>query len=294
MDQAALQATLHTLDVWIIIFGVLVAIGAVGGSIAGYKRWRYGEELQALQNTQSLQMQRTAAEAQKSAAEAQKGAAEAQKGAAEATKQAAEASSHLADANARAASAEKQAAEAQKQAAEANTHLADANARAANAEKQAADARAKAAKAQLDLERFKAPRHLSPAQMVALTTAARPYAGTTFTLAIYDDKESLDLMWQISEALVNAGWKEAAWAGPGDTALNRGGGHPSAGFMRVDAVHVEIDSTRAATLQVPAEHLVGALRNAGLETIGAMGNVAEGNKDVITVIVGRKPVETNK
>jgi hypothetical protein len=48
MGKAALQASLNTLDVWLIIFGLLVAIGAVGGSVAGFLHWRRSGELQTI------------------------------------------------------------------------------------------------------------------------------------------------------------------------------------------------------------------------------------------------------
>ena len=48
MGKAALQAWLNALDVWLIIFGVLVAIGAVGGSVAGFLHWRRSGQLQAI------------------------------------------------------------------------------------------------------------------------------------------------------------------------------------------------------------------------------------------------------
>jgi hypothetical protein len=84
MGKAALQASLNTLDVWLIIFGLLVAIGAVGGSVAGYLHWRRSGELQTVLEAENLAQQNEIATANATAAEAEQRAAEANQKAAEA------------------------------------------------------------------------------------------------------------------------------------------------------------------------------------------------------------------
>jgi hypothetical protein len=77
MGKAALQASLNTLDIWLIVFGLLVAIGAVGGSVAGYLHWRRSGQLQTVLEAENLAQQQEIAKANATAAQAQQRAAEA-------------------------------------------------------------------------------------------------------------------------------------------------------------------------------------------------------------------------
>ena len=52
-----LEALLRTLDVWVIIFGVFVAIGFAGESIVGFIHFRKGSQLQQLQTAENLAQQ---------------------------------------------------------------------------------------------------------------------------------------------------------------------------------------------------------------------------------------------
>jgi hypothetical protein len=70
LSKAALEASLHNLDIWLIAFGILVAIGAVGGSVAGFLHWRRSGELQVIQAAENLSLQGQVAFAQKSASDA--------------------------------------------------------------------------------------------------------------------------------------------------------------------------------------------------------------------------------
>lgn len=70
MGKAALQASLNKLDVWLIAFGVLVAIGAVGGSVAGYLHWRRSGQLQTVLETENFAQQNDIAQANARALEA--------------------------------------------------------------------------------------------------------------------------------------------------------------------------------------------------------------------------------
>jgi hypothetical protein len=71
MGRTELERSLSTLDIWLIIFGVFVAIGVVGESIAGFLHWRRSGQLQMLQTTENLALQKAVAEANTRALDAQ-------------------------------------------------------------------------------------------------------------------------------------------------------------------------------------------------------------------------------
>jgi hypothetical protein len=77
VGKAELEAALNALDIWIIMFGILVAIGAVGTPIAGYLHWRRGNQLQELQTAENLELQQGIARLRAESAEANARAAEA-------------------------------------------------------------------------------------------------------------------------------------------------------------------------------------------------------------------------
>jgi hypothetical protein len=91
MDKAALESALSALDIWLIGFGVLVAIGVVGESVAGYLHWRKGNDLQAIQTGENLTLQRDIARLSRDADIAKGQIAEADARAAEANRKAVEA-----------------------------------------------------------------------------------------------------------------------------------------------------------------------------------------------------------
>ena len=255
MDKQALEIAIDSYGKWLIFFGVLVAIGAVGGSWYGILNYMRSNQLQRIVKQENLDLQTQAADAQRAAADAQK--------------QAAEANTHLADANVRAAGAEKQAA--------------DANTRAAEAQKGAADA-------QLALERYKAPRRLSPKQVAAITAAMHRYAGTEFTAGVYNDKEPIDLMIQISSALLAAGWKDARWQGGGDIVLNPAPNRAAIGYVVVEGLYVQADASQALRFEPIMQALAAELERDGLPTKVEFGNLPENdNKGAIRILVGKKP-----
>jgi hypothetical protein len=101
VGKAELESSLSTLDIWLIGFGVFVAIGVVGESVAGFLHWRRSGQLQALQTAENL--------AQQKDIERLSGEAEAARGQiANATKVAATATQRAADANVRAEQLEKE------------------------------------------------------------------------------------------------------------------------------------------------------------------------------------------
>ena len=78
MEKAELEASLNSLDIWLIVFGILVAIGVVGESVAGFLHWRRSGALQRVQTAENLEQQRSIASLTKDIALAQEQTAKAQ------------------------------------------------------------------------------------------------------------------------------------------------------------------------------------------------------------------------
>jgi hypothetical protein len=96
VGRAELERSLSSLDIWLIVFGVFVAIGAVGGSVAGFLHWRRSGELQALQTSENLALQKDIARLSTEAESARAAIATANEHAATAEQRAAEANLELA------------------------------------------------------------------------------------------------------------------------------------------------------------------------------------------------------
>jgi hypothetical protein len=78
MDKAALEASLNLLDIFLIGFGILVAIGVAGESVAGFLHWRRSNQLQAIQAEEILGLQAQISDANARASEATAQASQAQ------------------------------------------------------------------------------------------------------------------------------------------------------------------------------------------------------------------------
>ena len=72
MDKASLESTLHTLDIWLIVFGIFLVIGVVGESIVGFLHWRRGGELAVIQTAENLALTHSIADANAHASDANK------------------------------------------------------------------------------------------------------------------------------------------------------------------------------------------------------------------------------
>jgi hypothetical protein len=62
-SKSELEANLVTLDMWLIAFGVLVAIGVTGEAIVGFLHWRGSNRLQSLNNAEMEVLRKDVAEA---------------------------------------------------------------------------------------------------------------------------------------------------------------------------------------------------------------------------------------
>jgi hypothetical protein len=54
MDKAQLDTLLGRIDVWLLIFGVVVVVGVAGESFFGIRHWWNSRKLQAIQRAEDL------------------------------------------------------------------------------------------------------------------------------------------------------------------------------------------------------------------------------------------------
>jgi hypothetical protein len=211
LDKVALEASLRSLDLWLIGFGIFVAVGVVGESIAGFLHWRRGGQLQAVQVAENLALQKA---------------------------------------------------------------ISDANARAIEA--------------QLALEKFKAPRTLSPEQQRRIASKLLAFEGTTFELITYRaEPEPASLAESIGAAVKNAKWSLI----PVDGSML---GVASGVFVTVNKTTCD-ESGRCTEAVLKrdrdaAEALVTALRNEGIvSALTTPGNLRINPRVAVQIHVGLKP-----
>src|SRR5882762_2625598 len=102
MDKAQLQTTLEYIDVWLLIFGIIVVIGVGGESIFGFRHWWNSRKLQTIQEAEERQREETIAGLNKDAAALRKDTAEALGRASKAEENLGNAKKSAAEANAKA------------------------------------------------------------------------------------------------------------------------------------------------------------------------------------------------
>ena len=175
MDKAALETSLNNLDLWLSVFGILVAVGSVGASYAGFLHWKRSNQLQALQTQENLRLQGDVATARKSASEA--------------TARAADLGVSLETLG---TFVEEQQSKASKSVEE------------LQASQAALDAAIKAADERL------APRVLTSSQVNQLKAVASQFKGTLYSGMFSPGAVDAEALWkQIDGALQSAGWKRA-------------------------------------------------------------------------------------
>jgi len=63
-EKEALETALNGLDRWLILFGMLVAIGVVGESVFGFIHWRKSNRLRVIDTAEILELRERAATAE--------------------------------------------------------------------------------------------------------------------------------------------------------------------------------------------------------------------------------------
>lgn len=133
------------------------------------------------------------------------------------------------------------------------------------------DARAKAAEAELALAKYREPRHLTEAQVEAVTNAAKRFPKTVFGQGHTNCSDCSDLLVQIVGALLDAGW--TLWNRPSvpkDKPLQWGSPFTVSGVTGVVVAYIDGDASVGITNDKnfrptsEAAALVDALRGADL------------------------------
>ena len=183
MDKAEIEALLARIDVWLLVFGIIVVVGVAGESFFGIRHWWNSRKLQTIQRAEERTHEEEIARLNKEAGEARKTAGEAHE---------------------RAATAEQHAAEASAKAEAFRLDIAKANESAARAQAQVAGATADAAKANLELAKLKTPRSLI--NVPELIAELQAFKGTEYTLCVFQDDESIQFTKAVDDVLHGAGW----------------------------------------------------------------------------------------
>jgi hypothetical protein len=220
---------------------------------------------------QSGESKTAIAKANAAAAQSLASAKQAEANLAGANSRAEEARADAAKAYARSDEAKVESAKSFERATEAQRHLAESNERAAHAEQ-------KAAEAKLALEKFKAPRVLSPQEQQLIVSRLSKFAGQEYLITTYwDIKESLDFSNQIHHTLRTAGWQYFV---PPD----------KGGFLFDVTVGVEVWVHPDADLPVKdaATALVSALEEIGQNATLKLQNPKNAKDNKLALIIGTK------
>ncbi len=143
----------------------------------------------------------------------------------------------------------------------------------------------------VELAKLIAPRALTQETQQRVLDAATPFAGLKYDASVFpDDAEALAYLEQIELILETAGWTELSWSGepPG---LERAGrtsiGTRAQVGVRVEVAFSETDANPA--LAAASEALAKSLDHNGIEAVAGTGNAGSTNKNVVHIIVGKKP-----
>jgi hypothetical protein len=151
----------------------------------------------------------------------------------------------------------------------------------------AEEAKERAAKANLELQRFKAPRTLSPAQQARIAAKLKAFVGILYDGGIgpKGDPEPLYIFRSIHSALSSAGWTQIAWTG-GEETYTEAGMSPI-GLTMVTNVIVDVHPDQWEKLGAAATALAAALSEEGIDAIAdSKPTTIKGN--AIHIRIGRK------
>jgi hypothetical protein len=163
----------------------------------------------------------------------------------------------------------------------------------AKANRGAAEANARAVEAQLALEKFKAPRELTPEQQARITFAALPFKGTRFDMAVIpNDPEAIVLVGKIAGPLRAAGWEWVEFNHPNGPFMNvySWPDLPNVGQFSAVGVSIQLNSDHADEFQNVANELSKVLTAVGFDATVTVADVPGiPNHDTLHILVGKKP-----
>jgi hypothetical protein len=163
------------------------------------------------------------------------------------------------------------------------------------ARKDAAIAQRHADEARLALEKFRAPRSLTPEQQSTIASELSRFKGTRFDMAVIPGyPEAANFLGQISKTIQLGGWEWVEWAPPGGPLAftYTWPGLPKVGQMGGFGIDIFIPVDRTAEFSDAANALANALEREGFSSGQVRHEVKEQgipNHDVIHVVIGRKP-----
>jgi hypothetical protein len=167
--------------------------------------------------------------------------------------------------------------EATRIAAEAKKSVSAANERATVSEKRAAEAR-------LALEKYKAPRILSPEQQSQLTERLRQFERTPFEFSVTPDPEAIALMGQLAMALTESGWE---WNVTSPLVF-RNANRSDAEVHAVFGVQIQVDERKKQQWERPAIELRETLHAAGIEVTAEVVKAGSNDPSAIHIRIDHK------
>jgi hypothetical protein len=144
--------------------------------------------------------------------------------------------------------------------------------------------RAETAEANLQLERLKTPRSLSPEQQQRMVMKLKPLRGQKFSLAYSGEPEQFDLLASIKSVLLASNWVEMP---PRFSAITLG---PDASMAFGIGVIVQIAPTADPVVRNTADKLATALNDEGIAS-KAEEDSRVGDPASLNVLVGSKPTQ---
>jgi hypothetical protein len=154
--------------------------------------------------------------------------------------------------------------------------------------KHTADANARAAEAKLELEKFRAPRTLSPEQSARLTKALRPFSGVKFDGAWSSLEGEIDFFFtSLEDALKQAGWESISFNGPG--LIYGCAGRSSVGMANAAGIVIAVNFETNPELTSAALALLKILSEEGVSPVLQQNvGLVSTNPNTIHILIGSK------
>ena len=156
-----------------------------------------------------------------------------------------------------------------------------------------AEALERAGRAEKDLIEFRKPRRalMTQENRSKLELRLRPFAGTQFDVGIGgSDGEQADILWDLEEVLINAGWQELPWVVNVVGAVNvfHRNLRPVAGLVSAQNIEIQIHPEHERPLVPAAKALAVALNEVGIDAQQRPMTAHSANDTAIHILIGPK------